>query len=139
MYSATDPIGRDQIFAAFAQVLAGLVEGEVLAAELVAEQELPGLDYLGYWAARQQFRIRAGEAAVICDIEPICASMGVSGEHHSWHATGLGAREIVRGSALSSGRQPSFAELVLDGFDDDKAAELARRFLESFPKFDAGA
>lgn len=136
MYSASHPIGRDQIFAAFAQVLAELTGAEAGAqiVQLVAEEELPGLDYLGYWAARQQFRVSSGGVtALICDIDPICASMGVSGEQHAWRAIGLAPGQGLRGSALSSGRQPSFAELVVDGFDDTKTAELTRRFVEAFP------
>jgi hypothetical protein len=133
MYSRSNPIGRAQIFAAFAGVLSEIADAEASEPEMIAEVELPGSEYLGYSAAQLTYRITAGEAVLICNIDPILASMGVSGENHAWRSEGLPQAVSVGGSALSSGRQASWATLLLDGLDRARAAELGRIFTGAFP------
>jgi hypothetical protein len=133
MYSRTNPIGRMQIFAAFAAVLSAIVDAEAGEPEKIAEVELPDWEYLGYWVAKLTYRITAGEAKLICNIDPILASMGVSGENHAWCSTGLPRELSLHGSALSSGRQASWATLVLEGLDETRSAELGRIFAGTFP------
>jgi hypothetical protein len=132
MYSREAPIGRDQIFAAFAGLLHAATGVEVSPPEKIASVDVPGVDeYLGYWAAQETYRLTAGDAALVCTIDPILASMGVSGEHHVWSSEGLAL--TVRGVALSSGRQPSSVEVVLEGATDERAAELLTAFASAFP------
>ena len=132
MYSRKHPIGRDQIFAAFTEVLAGLTGIDPDAPALTSSHEHPDAQYLGYSAPHLRYRIGAGEAGLVCSIDPILASMGVSGEHHAWSSEGLPAGALVQGRALSSGRQPSYAELTLDRVPEAEAAELRRRFVAAF-------
>jgi hypothetical protein len=136
MYSRQAPIGREQIEAAFAAALAELVGAAVDEPTRIAEREVEGSDYLGYWAAHQTWRIAVigGDAALIYEIDPILASMGVSGEEHRWYGEGLPAGVELRGSALSSGRQNGFAELVITGVDEPRARAIAERFAAAFPE-----
>lgn len=137
MYSREAPIGREQIEAAFAAALAELVGAAAVDEPTrIAEREVEGSDYLGYWAAHQTWRIAVvgGDAALIYDIDPILASMGVSGEEHRWYGDGLPAGVELRGSALSSGRQNGFAELVITGVDEARARVMAERFAAAFPE-----
>jgi hypothetical protein len=131
MYSREAPIGREQIFAAFSALLHAATGIEVSPREQVASEEVPGAEYLGYWAAQETYRIAAGEAVLICTIDPILASMGVSGERHAWHSEGTGLK--ITGSALSSGRQPSSVEVVIEDATDERAAELLAAFASTFP------
>jgi hypothetical protein len=137
MYSEKHPIGRTQIFAAFAAVLSAMMGVEVSEPEKIAEVELPGAEYLGYSAAQLSYRITAGEATLICNIDPILASMGVSGENHTWSSSGLPNAVSIRGSALSSGRQASWATLVLEGLEEARSAELGRIFADTFPPIES--
>lgn len=136
MYSRQAPIGREQIEAAFAAALAELVGAAVDEPTRIAEREVEGSDYLGYWAAHQTWRIAVigGDAALIYEIDPILASMGVSGEEHRWYGEGLPAGIELRGSALSSGRQNGFAELVITGVEEPRARAIAERFAAAFPE-----
>jgi hypothetical protein len=131
MYSREAPIGRDQIFAAFAALLHAVTGALVSAPEKTESVEAPEAEFLGYWAAHETFRLTAGDAVLVCRIDPILASMGVSGEHHTWHSEGLSLE--IRGSALSSGRQPSSVEVTIEGATDERAAELLAAFAAEFP------
>lgn len=137
MYSREVPIGREQIEAAFAAALAELVGAAVDEPRKIAEREVEGSDHLGYWAAHQTWRhpvVGAGKVALVCEIEPILASMGVSGEEHYWRAEGLPEGTELRGAALSSGRQNGYAELELLGVDEARAAVIMERFAAAFPE-----
>lgn len=134
MYSREAPIGREQIEAAFAAVLGELVGTGVGEPQKIAERDVPGLEHLGYWAAHQTWRHAAGDAALVCEIDPILASMGVSGENHRWRGEGLPEGVVVRGAALSAARQPSYAELTLTGVDEARAQALLDRFAAAFPE-----
>lgn len=132
MYSAEAPIGREQIFAAFTALLHAATGVEVSPPEKTASVDVPGVDeFLGYWAAHETFRLTAGDAVLMCTIDPILASMGVSGEQHTWHSEGLAL--TIRGAALSSGRQPGSVEVVIEGATDERAAELLAVFAAEFP------
>jgi hypothetical protein len=142
MYSHEAPIGREQIEAAFAAALAELVGTAVDEPVKIAEREVEGSEYISYWAAHQTWRMElvgAGEAALIYEIDPILASMGVSGEEHRWHGEGLPAGVELRGSALSSGRQNGFAELVLYGLGEARARVILERFAAAFPEIRTSA
>jgi len=132
MYSRSHPIGRTHIFAGFAGVLAALAGAEVDPAAKIEECDVPGMEYLGYSATRQTWRLTAGGASLDCTIDPICASMGVSGENHSWVSKGLPDGVVVQGRALSSGRQPGSAHLTIEGVDAERAAVLSERFKSAF-------
>lgn len=133
MYSQQRPIGRTQIFTGFAAVLATLTGCEPSEPVQTGSEEVPGVDYLGYWAAHLTYRISAGEAALICRIDPILASMGVSGEDHSWSVEGLPGGVGVRGSAKSSARDHSYAELVIEGLPEAQCEALIASFAAAFP------
>ncbi|MFV8751962.1 hypothetical protein ACNOYE_15560 [Nannocystaceae bacterium ST9] len=133
MYSRARPIGREQIFAGFAAALAELTGEPASAPELIAHEEVSGAEFLGYWAQHQTWRIRSGTLAWVCRIDPILASMGVSGEEHQWACEGLSAGVVVRGAALSSGRSFSHARLELEGLSADQAEALSARFAAAFP------
>jgi hypothetical protein len=136
MYSREVPIGREQIEAAFAAALCELVGAAVDEPRKIAEREVEGSDHLGYWAAHQTWRhpVVGSKAALVCEIEPILASMGVSGEEHDWRAEGLPEGVELRGSALSSGRQNGYAELELVGVDEARAQAILGRFIAAFPE-----
>jgi hypothetical protein len=131
MYSREAPIGRDQIFAAFAALLHAVTGALASPPEKTESVEVPGAEYLGYWAAHETFRLTAGEAVLVCTINPILASMGVSGENHTWRSENLAL--VIRGSALSSARQPSSVEVTIEGTTDERAAELLAAFAAEFP------
>lgn len=133
MYSRKAPIGRDQIFQAYAAVLTAISGVAVESADKVAEEDIPHMERLGYWAARQTWRLNAGDAALRCAIDPVLASMGVSGERHSWRSEGLPEGFEVSGSALSSGRQPGFAEIQIVSPDNAHSSRLGELFVDSFP------
>lgn len=136
MYSREAPIGREQIEAAFAAALGELVGAAVDEPTKIAERDVEDCEHLGYWAAHQTWRMAVidGDAALVCEIDPILASMGVSGEHHVWRGQGLPAGVVMRGSALSSGRQPGYAELEIEGVDEARAQAIVARFAAAFPK-----
>lgn len=137
MYSREVPIGREQIEAAFAAALSELTGAAVDEPRKIAEREVEGSDHLGYWAAHQTWRhpaLGASRAALVCEIEPILASMGVSGEEHYWRAEGLPEGVELRGSALSSGRQNGYAELELIGVAEARAQAILGRFAAAFPE-----
>ncbi len=132
MYSRERPIGRDQIFAAFTAVLAELVGATVDEPAKIAEREVSGAEFLGYWATHQTWRIAAGGAALICTIDPILASMGVSGEDHTWRSEGLPDGVEITGTARSSGREPSWARIVIRGLPEPQARGLVATFRAAF-------
>lgn len=134
MYSRSAKIGRDENFAAFAAVLAAVTGEEVAEAEQTGSEPVEGTEFLGYHADRQTWRLVAGDASLLCSIEPILASQGVSGEHHSWRSEGLPGQLVIRGTALSSGREASFAALTIEGVDETRAAELVGVFAAAFPR-----
>lgn len=137
LYSHAAPIGREQIEAAFAAALAELVGGAVDEPTKITEREVEGSDHLGYWAAHQTWRhplVGRTSTALVCEIEPILASMGVSGEEHYWKAEGLPEGLELRGSALSSGRQNGYAEIEVRGVDEARAAAILDRFAAAFPE-----
>ena len=142
MYSHEVPIGREQIEAAFAAALAELVGAAVDEPTKIAEREVEGSEYIGYWAAHQTWRmevVSAGETALVYEIDPILASMGVSGEEHRWRGDGLPAGIELRGTALSSGRQNGFAELELYGLEEARARVILERFVGAFPEIRTAA
>ncbi len=137
MYSHEVPIGREQIEAAFAAALAELVGAAVDEPRKVGEREVEGSEHLGYWAAHQTWRMEAmgaDGAALVYEIEPILASMGVSGEEHRWYGKGLPGEVELQGSALSSGRQNGFAELSIGGVDPARARAILEQFAAAFPE-----
>jgi len=134
MYSPSHPIGRSQIFNAFATVLSAIVDALHAEPEKISEEELPDCEYLGYRASRQTWRIEAGGAALIISLSPILASMGVSGENLSVNAEGLPHGVQMSGAALSSARQLSWASLTLTGFDEERGQRLLDTFQEAFPR-----
>jgi hypothetical protein len=137
MYSHEVPIGREQIEAAFAAALSELVGAAVDEPRKLAEREVEGRELIGYWAAHQTWRMEVvgdGHAALVYEIDPILASMGVSGEEHRWYAEGLPGEIVLHGSALSSGRQNGFAELVITGVDEARARAILDRFAAAFPE-----
>jgi hypothetical protein len=132
MYSPDAPIGREQIFAAFARLLHAATGVEVSPPEKISSVDVPGVDeFLGYWAAHETYRLTAGDAVLLCSIDPILASMGVSGERHVWRCEGLSF--TLEGSALSSAREPSWVEVALDGLTDERASALLAAFSAAFP------
>lgn len=133
MYGRARPIGRDQIFAAFERVLVELAGVPAEPAQLVSAVENEGAEFIGYSAPHLTYRIVAGSLALTCTIDPILASMGVSGEDHTWTCEGLPAGVVLRGSAHSSGRSPSHAELRVAGVSDERFAVLRERFMAAFP------
>lgn len=134
MYSKRHPITRTQIFAAYAKALEALT-GEVVAEPVQTEQhDVDGIEYLGYWAAKLMFELRAREAYWTCWITPILASMGVSGEHHAWTLHHAPSGVSLHGTACSAARSPSFAELVIERSDDAVAERVCNAFIESFPR-----
>jgi hypothetical protein len=132
MFSRAHPIGRDQIFAAFTRVLEALA-GVPATRVLVSEVEVAGAEFLGYSAAHLTYRIAAGPLALTCVIDPILASMGVSGEDHTWRGEGLASGFVLRGSAHSSARSPSWAQLELGGVSEARFVELRDAFVAAFP------
>ena len=96
MYSRTRPFGRDQIFAGFEAVLVELAGCPAGPAQLVTSVENAGAEFLGYSAPQETFRIVAGSLALTCTIDPILASMGVSGEDHVWIGSGLPLTHFLR-------------------------------------------
>jgi hypothetical protein len=137
MYSHEAPIGREQIEAAFAAALAELVGAAVDEPRKIAEREVEGSEHLAYWAAHQTWRmdvLGAEGTALVYEIDPILASMGVSGEEHRWYGKGLPDDVVLQGSALSSGRHNGFAELVVTGVDESRARAILERFTAAFPE-----
>lgn len=134
MYSPSHPIGRSQIFNAFATVLAAIVDALHGEPEKIREEEVPGCEYLGYDASRQTWRIEAGGAALIIALDPILASMGVSGENLSVHGEGLPPGVTLSGAALSSAREVSWASLTVTGLDEERGQWLLDTFQEAFPR-----
>lgn len=137
MYSHEVPIGREQIEAAFAAALAELVGAAVDEPIKIGEREVEGSEYIGYWAAHQTWRMKvvgSEHAALVYEIDPILASMGVSGEEHRWYGQGLGPEIELHGTALSSGRQNGYAELVLTGVEPARAQAILERFAAAFPE-----
>lgn len=142
MYSHEAPIGREQIEAAFAAALAELVGATVDEPTKIAEREVEGSEYIGYWAAHQTWRmavVGAEATALVYEIDPILASMGVSGEEHRWYGEGLPAEVGLHGSALSSGRQNGYAELVITGVEPARAQLILERFTAAFPEIRTAA
>ncbi len=137
MYSRTRPIGRDSIFAGFAAVLAALTDRPPLRPSMIDSREVSGAEFLGYSAAHETWRIATGEAssgpALVCVVDPILASMGVSGEDHTWTSENLRDGVRVQGAACSSARQPSWAQLRVEGVSEATFAMLRERFEAAFP------
>lgn len=137
MYSRSRPIGRDQIFAGFAAVLTELT-GEPSRRPIVTDsREVSGAEFLGYSAAHETWRVATSEQAsapaLVCVIDPILASMGVSGEDHTWTSENLPDGVVITGAACSSGRQSSWVQLRVTGVSEASFASLRERFVAAFP------
>lgn len=134
MFSPSKPIGRAQIFNAFASAAAALADTLHAPPEKVGAEEIPGCDMLGYDAERQRWRIDVGAAHLTLEVDPILASMGVSGERITVQAEGFGAGVELRGEALSSARAPSWASLAIEGVARERGEVALAAFAEAFPR-----
>ncbi|MFO0560888.1 MAG: hypothetical protein U0269_22915 [Polyangiales bacterium] len=131
MYSKRHPIGRAQVFAAFAKALEAATGEPASEPALIEQVDVEGVEHLGYWAAKLLYELRAGELRWTCWITPILASMGVSGEEHAWVLHGARPSLAMSGAARSAARQPSFAELTIERCDPALAARVERAFVEA--------
>jgi len=59
--------------------------------------------------------------------------MGVSGEDHGWSAEGLAPGVVLRGSAKSSGRDGSYAQIVVEGLEPGACEPIFAGFAAAFP------
>lgn len=131
MYSKRHPIGRAQVFAAFAKALEAATGEAASEPTLIEQIDVEGVEHLGYWAAKLLYEVRAGDVRWTCWINPILASMGVSGEHHAWRLHGAPESLAMRGEACSAARSDSFAELVIERCDPAVIERVRRAFVEA--------
>jgi hypothetical protein len=129
--SERHPIGRAQVFAAFAKAPEAVASEPTSEPALIEQVDVEGVEHLGYWAAKLLYELRAGELRWTCWIKPILASMGVSGEEHAWVLHCARSSRAMRGAARSAARQPSLAELTIERRDPALAARVERAFVEA--------
>ena len=122
----TEPhIGRAAILDATLGVLSELCGAAPGPHVLVKEGEDRGY---GYYAAAEWWEAAVGPATLSWHLDPILATMGVSGEFITLSAAGLPAGMALSGRALSSARRPGYLELDITG----AAHDVAPRFLQPF-------
>jgi len=120
-------VDRACILGAYRSALSVLLGAPAGDARLVKRGEDKGGDYVGYSAHPEQWEAPVGEAALGWELDPIMASMGVSGEHISVRASGLPEGRVFSGRALSSARRPGYATLEWGGDSPPGAVEAAFR------------
>ena len=109
-------IDRGCIVGACLSVLSAMTGGEPGEQTLVERGEDRG-EYYGYYAARETWEAPVGGVVLRWVLDPIMATMGVSGEAISIRAVGLSEGITMSGRALSSARRPGHAALTLSGVD----------------------
>jgi hypothetical protein len=121
-------VDRDGIVGAYLSVLSALTGATPGEGVCVRTGEDRG-ERVGYYAAQEWWEAPAGGAALCWDLDPIMASMGVSGEYISVSARGLPQGVSLSGRALSSARRPGYATLALEGME---AGPLEALFRDAF-------